>query len=317
MAERERGKDRAAPGHNQASSGVWSTLFGKRTPVVPTTSRAHATSESRSRERDPEARRSSIVEVPVEDTFNLDVAIEMLRGDEKVDEVINATAVWLSSASVNEQDFQILYTLAYDLAKDHRLPALRLLAELVTLSPPSASAENPINNRTLYALATQAPQTNAGIALIRALTKDGLEIQYYDGIVGWLLRAITQDPSDPAPINLLHGIIRNHTPIFSPDDLSRILIPILDGSSDPIPSISMLSTLWKETFLPDDLLQRVMIFLCTCMDQGILESHTLLQTILDPGRRGEYALRTILEGKAHVKSKLPNAAQKVTRGAVL
>jgi hypothetical protein len=89
-----------------------------------------------------------------------------------------------------------------------------------------------------------------------------------------------------------------------------------------------IETLINETTLSDDLFRNIMLFLCLCFGQDEAEYvpdttwnalYDVLQLMLSPkgGRRGEQILNHVLEGKVHLKSAVPEADRKVTRGAVM
>lgn len=101
----------------------------------------------------------------------------------------------------------------------------------------------------------------------------------------------------------------------------------------PLMSISsMLEMIWQKTFLSEDLVERNMVFCCFCLGQDDADSCgeeveervlNAVRVMLSPvgGRRGELALRKILEGKLEARAsdkgfKTLSLGRKVARGAV-
>ena len=97
----------------------------------------------------------------------------------------------------------------------------------------------------------------------------------------------------------------------------------------PIPAIcNLLDTFIEDAFIPDELFQKVLLFICLCFGQdetvNVPEATwSELYDVLDPllslraGRRGEQTLVNILHGNLQLTCTVPEVDRKVTRGAVI
>jgi hypothetical protein len=150
------------------------------------------------------------------------------ESNEVLSQMVKATAVHLANLLITSEDVFVetssqeagaltndqvktLYLRAYNLASPSseptlRIAAIRLLAALFATSPPPkdhSTAEQRmelITTRSLYRIITTASsdnsnsleQTNVIVGALKALTKNGVEVEGMSGLVGWLVRAISQ-----------------------------------------------------------------------------------------------------------------------------
>ena len=116
-------------------------------------------------------------------------------------------------SEITTEDIRTLYIRAVAFANAKmdiglRISAIRLLAALITTYPPVYFATNEdvvlpdiINVNTIYRLitaphnaapsATHVEAVNVEVGAVKALTKNGVQVQGLDGLVGWLVRSLT------------------------------------------------------------------------------------------------------------------------------
>lgn len=164
--------------------------------------------------------------------FDLEGALQVMdpknkEPNEVMSQMVKATAVYLANllissedvfvetsrgdAALTEDQLKTLYLRAYNLASPSsnstlRIAAIRLLAALFATSPPpkdhskSDQRMELITTRSLYKIITTASsdnstsleQTNVIVGALKALTKNGVEVEGMSGLVGWLVKALSQ-----------------------------------------------------------------------------------------------------------------------------
>ena len=147
--------------------------------------------------------------------------------NEVLSQMVKATAVFLANLLITSEDvfvesskqeaaltddqLKTLYLRAYNLASPSsdptiRIAAIRLLAALFATSPPPKDhSKNDqrmelITTKSLYKIITTASsdnstsleQTNVIVGALKALTKNGSEVEGMSGLVGWLVKALSQ-----------------------------------------------------------------------------------------------------------------------------
>lgn len=160
--------------------------------------------------------------------FHLQSSIELMDQKEGISEaelceIIKATAVWLAGLMIEHEtatdeisarEIRHLYRQAIRHAnprgsKQIRTATKRLLAALITIAPPGGDSgfiavdlPDPINAVSLYKIITSAASSNAQsinpsieeiyveVGALKALTKNGVEVDGTEGIVGWLARTL-------------------------------------------------------------------------------------------------------------------------------
>jgi hypothetical protein len=152
---------------------------------------------------------------PARGVFNLEAALELMQnGEEKgqvLGEVMRATAVWLGlneegKAVIKPEDVRVLYDKAVQHADametTPRSSALALLSQMIKLYPPvksilDANPQTTLTRRTVYRTIRGSDSSDcsviyAQVVALRSLTKEGVEMDEFDGIVGWLVRMVRQ-----------------------------------------------------------------------------------------------------------------------------
>lgn len=147
-------------------------------------------------------------------------------------------------------------------------------------------------------------------------------------------------PSKPAPPPLNRAAtVAATSPTASISAVMRPVSPKADPAPPPrwtrcfIPLCTFLETLINETPIPNDLFNRIITLICLAFGQDDSDmmhedawegAEQVLTAALGPngGRRGELAIRTILEGKTVTISnnrslKMPEEDRKIARGAVM
>ena len=164
--------------------------------------------------------------------FDLEGALQVMdpknkESTEVMSQMVKATAVYLANllitsedvfvetsrheAALTEDQLKTLYLRAYNLASPSsestlRIAAIRLLAALFATSPPPKNHSKLdermelITTRSLYKIITTASsdnstsleQTNVIVGALKALTKNGTEVEGMSGLVGWLVKALSQ-----------------------------------------------------------------------------------------------------------------------------
>jgi hypothetical protein len=166
--------------------------------------------------------------VPSPAPFDLEGALQVMdpknkESTEVLSQMVKATAVFLANLLITSEDvfvesneaaltqdqIKTLYLRAYNLASPSseptmRIAAIRLLAALFATSPPPKDHSNQkmelITTKSLYKLITTASsdnstsleQTNVIVGALKALTKNGSEVEGMSGLVGWLVKALGQ-----------------------------------------------------------------------------------------------------------------------------
>jgi hypothetical protein len=164
--------------------------------------------------------------------FDLEGALQVMdpknkESTEVMSQMVKATAVYLANllitsedvfvetsrhdAALTEDQLKTLYLRAYNLASPSsdstlRIAAIRLLAALFATSPPPKDHSKTdqrmelITTRSLYKIittpssdnSTTLEQTNVIVGALKALTKNGAEVEGMSGLVGWLVKALSQ-----------------------------------------------------------------------------------------------------------------------------
>jgi hypothetical protein len=164
--------------------------------------------------------------------FDLEGALQVMdpnnkESNEVMSQMVKATAVYLANLLITSEDvfvessrgdtaltadqLKTLYLRAYNLASPSsdstlRTAAIRLLAALFATSPPPKDHSKTdqrmelITTRSLYKIITTASsdnstsleQTNVIVGALKALTKNGAEVEGMSGLVGWLVKALSQ-----------------------------------------------------------------------------------------------------------------------------
>lgn len=164
--------------------------------------------------------------------FDLEGALQVMdpvnkEPNEVLSQMVKATAVFLANLLITSEDvfvesskheaaltddqLKTLYLRAYNLASPSseptmRIAAIRLLAALFATSPPPKDhSKNDqrmelITTKSLYKIITTASsdnstsleQTNVIVGALKALTKNGSEVEGMSGLVGWLVKALSQ-----------------------------------------------------------------------------------------------------------------------------
>jgi len=164
--------------------------------------------------------------------FDLEGALQVMdpknrESNEVMSQMVKATAVYMANLLITSEDvfvesnrgdvaltedqLKTLYLRAYNLASPSsestlRIAAIRLLAALFATSPPPKNHSKLdermelITTRSLYKIITTASsdnstsleQTNVIVGALKALTKNGTEVEGMSGLVGWLVKALSQ-----------------------------------------------------------------------------------------------------------------------------
>jgi hypothetical protein len=150
------------------------------------------------------------------------------ESNEVLSQMVKATAVNLANLLITSEDvfvesdkqdenaptsdqLKTLYLRAYNLASHSseqtlRIAAIRLLAALLATSPPPKDHSKAdqrmelITTRSLYKIITTASsdnstsleQINVIVGALKALTKNGADVEGMSGLVGWLVKALGQ-----------------------------------------------------------------------------------------------------------------------------
>jgi hypothetical protein len=221
--------------------------------------------------------------------FDLEGALQVMdpknkESTEVMSQMVKATAVYLANllitsedvfvetsrhdAALTEDQLKTLYLRAYNLASPSsdstlRIAAIRLLAALFATSPPPKDHSKTdqrmelITTRSLYKIittpssdnSTTLEQTNVIVGALKALTKNGAEVEGMSGLVGWLVKALSQitdewikycsvkddhsnDWTERSKVSIvnLHGTLLT----FSPSHLRRSNRPMLQKSLPPL-----------------------------------------------------------------------------------
>lgn len=167
--------------------------------------------------------------------FHLQAAMDLMAQKEGISEaelceIIKATAVWIanlmldqegsSAGEINAKQITNLYRQSVRLAspsgsKVIRTAAKRLLAALITLAPPGGDSgfvavdlPDRLNPASIYQViissaSSAAPSISPSVeeiyvevGALKALTKNGVEVDGTEGIVGWLVRTMQEMMSD-------------------------------------------------------------------------------------------------------------------------
>lgn len=169
-----------------------------------------------------------------EATFHLQSAIELIDKKDTISEaelceIVKATAVWLANLMIDQEtgsgeiaarEIRHLYRQAMRCAnpnggKNIRTAAKRLLAALITIAPPGGDSgfiavdlPDPINAVSLYKIITSSSNFHnqsihpsideiyVEVGALKALTKNGVEVDGTEGIVGWLVRTVHEIEED-------------------------------------------------------------------------------------------------------------------------
>jgi hypothetical protein len=315
---------------------------------------------------------------------------------ETLNELIKASAVYLANLVIENvhklqdvapTDITRLYRIGirHSRSRAVSIAAKRLLAALITISPPGGSGiitvelPGPITTTALYRVITSprpsVDELYVEVGALKTLTRNGQEVDATEGIVGWLIRALggmteayadwcanpddsrlgTKEipfgpirPANPAEtasviIDLVAAIISSHACLFSYEDLRRVCEPIFSifwrGASAELPNVRhkwsrpmvsfaiFFDTLARNVAIPTDVFRKAVAVACLAQGQGAPESEhagELVSLALGPeaGRRGETAVRLLLEGSARSSLDIsaldiPALDHYATRGAVL
>lgn len=167
-------------------------------------------------------------------SFHLQSSMELMDQKDGISEaelceIIKATAVWMAnlmldhetgSGEISPKEIRHLYRQAIRHAnprgsKHIRTAAKRLLAALITIAPPGGDSgfitvdlPDPINAGSLYKIITSASSSQAAsvnpsideiyveVGALKALTKNGVEVDGTEGIVGWLVKTLEELEKD-------------------------------------------------------------------------------------------------------------------------